>query len=353
MELSDRTVRRRTTSSLIVFAALIVILAGLKAGQSLLVPFLLAVFIATIASTPIQWLTRHRVPNWLAVLFVAAVVVLVLTGLGLVVLQTYREYSAEQEAYIGKIRELIAGFAGFGERLGLPISGETVTTLFDTEDVGRFATGVITRVGQVLGNFFLILLTVIFILAEATEWPKKLRAFLSDREMEIEWLSQFGSTLNRYIAIKSTTSLLTGVLVTIMLTIMQVDFAILWGLLAFLLNYIPNIGSFIAATPGVLVAMVQLGYGSAFIVLIGYVLINVGIGAGIEPRFLGRTLGLSTLVVFLSLVFWGWMFGPIGMLLSVPLTMTAKIAFGTSKSTEWIAHLLEPGVPPNAVDETN
>lgn len=343
---------RRTTNMLIIIAALIVILAGLKAGQSLLVPFLLAVFIATIASTPIQWLTRHRVPNWLAVLLVAILVVLVLTGLGLVVLQTFREYQAEQDVYIEKVRELINNVANFGERLGMPISDDTVTTLFNPDEVVDFAGYAIRRIGQVLSNFFLILLTVIFILAEATEWPKKLRTFLSDREMEIEWLNQFGSTLNRYIAIKSTTSLLTGVLVTILLTIMQVDFAILWGLLAFLLNYIPNIGSFIAATPGVLVAMVQLGYGPAFIVLIGYVVINVGVGAGIEPRFLGRTLGLSTLVVFLSLIFWGWMFGPVGMLLSVPLTMTAKIAFGTSESTEWIAHLLEPGVPRNSVQQS-
>ncbi len=165
--------------------------------------------------------------------------------------------------------------------------------------------------------------------------------------MGSRWLQQFVTNLSQYMAVKTLTSLCTGVSVTILLLILGVDFAILWGLLAFFLNYIPNIGSVIAAAPAVLIATVQLGLGPACIALIGYVLINVGIGAGIEPRFLGKTMGLSTLVVFVSLIFWGWMFGPIGMLLSVPLTMTMKIALETSESTMWIAQLLGPaGVQP-------
>ena len=332
-------------SILLVLAALVVVMAGLKAADSLLVPFLLAVFIATIASTPIGWLARHRVPHWLAVTMVLIVLIVVVAALGLVVMQTVREFQVEQHLYVSKIRgamqDIVRGLQG----LGLDVSYDELLSLVDPGEAINFAGQALRRVGQILSNAFLILLTVIFILAEVTEWPRKLRAVLSDRQMEIEWLDHFGSTLNRYIAIKTSTSLLTGTLVTLLLVIMGVDFAILWGLLAFLLNYVPNIGSFIAATPAVLVTFVQLGGGPTIVVVIGYVVINVGIGAGIEPRFLGRTLGLSTLVVFLSLIFWGWMFGPIGMLLSVPLTMTAKIAFDMSPSTAWLAHLLEPGVP--------
>ena len=347
--MNDQQSSRGTSSTLFVIAAIVIVLAGLKAGQSLLVPVLLAMFIAIIASTPIGWLTRRGLPNWLAVSLVLVALVLVATGLSLVIVQVVAEFTQEGTEYRSKIAERMNVFFDELQKLGVPVSQDTLRELFEKVDVLKITQDSLNAIGNFLSNSFLILLIVIFILAEATDWPKKLRTFLSDRELEIEWLNQFSSTLNRYIAIKTTTSLLTGTLVTILLTVLGVDFAILWGLLAFLLNYIPNIGSFLAALPAVAITLVQFEFDPwrVLIVVIGYVVINVGIGAGIEPRFLGRTLGLSTLVVFLSLIFWGWMFGPIGMLLSVPLTMTAKIAFGTSKSTEWIAHLLEPGVPPN------
>ena len=121
---------------------------------------------------------------------------------------------------------------------------------------------------------------------------------------------------------------------------MKVDYPLLWGLLAFLLNYIPNLGSIIAAVPTVLLTLVQLGWSAALIVFAGYSVVNVVIGSFIEPRFMGKGLGLSTLVVFLSLVFWGWVLGPVGMLLSVPLTMTLKIALESSEENRWLAKLL-------------
>ena len=135
-------------------------------------------------------------------------------------------------------------------------------------------------------------------------------------------------------------SLATGVLVAAWLRIVGVDYALLWGLLAFLLNYIPSIGSFIAAVPAVMLAFLQLGPGDGIVTAIGYLVINTVIGNFIEPRVMGEGMGLSTLVVFLSLIFWGWVLGPVGMLLSVPLTMIMKIALEASDETRWIAVLL-------------
>ncbi|MBA7685918.1 AI-2 transport protein TqsA [subsurface metagenome] len=143
-------------------------------------------------------------------------------------------------------------------------------------------------------------------------------------------------------AIKTLVSLATGVLVTIWIAIIGVDYPLLWGLLAFALNYVPNIGSIIAAIPVVLLATIQLGIIQAVAVAIGYLAVNLVMGNVIEPRFMGRGLGLSTLVVFLSLIFWGWILGPVGMLLSVPLTITAKIALDSSEETRWIGVLLGP-----------
>ncbi|MCY3541201.1 MAG: AI-2E family transporter [Gammaproteobacteria bacterium] len=329
----------------LILIACVVVLAGLKLAHQVVVPFMLAVFIATIASTPIQWLTRRKCPHWLAVVTVLVVLVVALFGLGLVFLQVVKEFQAEQTFYQDQIRDLTEDTINPIINTLFPDSDLDFSAILDPSRVIPLASQALQSIGQLLSNTFLIFLTVLFILAEGKQLPRKLRGVLLERKMDVRWLDQFGENLNRYIAVKTCTSLLTGVCVTVLLLVLGVDFAILWGLLAFMLNYIPNIGSAIAAAPAILVTVVSLGWGSAALVLMGYVGINVGIGAGIEPRFLGRTLGLSTLVVFLSLIFWGWMFGPVGMLLSVPLTMTAILAFEAHESTAWIAHLLEPNRP--------
>lgn len=325
----------------LILIACVVVLAGLKLAHQVVVPFMLAIFIATIASTPIRWLNRHKWPHWLAVASVLVVLVIVLFGLGLIFLQVVKEFQAEQSFYESRIRHLTESAIDPIRTTFFPDADPALFNILDPSRVIRLASQALQSIGQLLSNAFLIFMTVLFILAEGKQLPSKLRGMLLERKMDVQWLDQFGTNLNRYIAVKTCTSLLTGACVTLLLFVMGVDFAILWGLLAFMLNYIPNIGSAIAAAPAILVTVVQLGFGPAAIVLVGYVGINVGVGAGIEPRFLGRTLGLSTLVVFLSLIFWGWMFGPVGMLLSVPLTMTAKLAFETRESTAWIAHLLE------------
>jgi predicted PurR-regulated permease PerM len=146
-------------------------------------------------------------------------------------------------------------------------------------------------------------------------------------------------------AIKTWISIATGVLVAVWLKLIGVDFPLLWGVLAFVLNYIPNIGSFISAVPAVLLAVIQLGMVQASIAALGYAVVNIVMGSVVEPRFMGRGLGLSTLVVFLSLVFWGWVLGPVGMLLSVPLTITAKMALESREESRWAAVLLGPEIP--------
>ena len=181
-------------------------------------------------------------------------------------------------------------------------------------------------------------------LLEATSIPAKLRTILGDRESSLEPFDKFINNVNNYMAMKTLVSLFTGTLVAGFVFIMGLDYPLLWGLLAFALNYVPNIGSIIAAVPAVLLAIIQVGIVKAMIIAAGYVVINLVMGNVIEPRFMGRGLGLSTLVVFLSLLFWGWILGPVGMLLSVPLTITVKIALDSREESRWIAVLLGPEV---------
>ncbi len=158
--------------------------------------------------------------------------------------------------------------------------------------------------------------------------------------------------VKHYLALKTLLSLGTGFCVTMLLLFLGVDYAILWGIIAFLLNYIPNIGSIIASVPAILLAFVQFGIGKAVIVAIGYLSINILFGPIMEPKIMGRGLGLSTLVVFLSLVFWGWVLGPVGMLLSVVLTMIVKIALESREDTRWLGILLgNPEHPETAEPE--
>jgi len=146
--------------------------------------------------------------------------------------------------------------------------------------------------------------------------------------------------LNAYFGTKALTSLVTGILVTISLAIIGVDFPLLWGFLAFLLNFIPNIGSIIAAIPAILLALVQLGFPSAIAVAIVFLIVNVLIGNVIEPRLMGKNLGLSPLIVFVSLIFWGYVLGTVGMLLATPLTMTIKIIFDNMEETKHLGLMM-------------
>jgi predicted PurR-regulated permease PerM len=149
--------------------------------------------------------------------------------------------------------------------------------------------------------------------------------------------------------IKTLISLATGVLIGIWLFILGVDFPILWGFLAFLLNYVPNVGSTIAAIPAVLLAFIQLGLGRAVMATAGYMAVNFILDNVIETRLMGQRLGLSTLVVFLSLIFWGSLLGPVGMVLCIPLTMTLKFACENNRDTRWIAVLIGPETPTESI----
>ncbi|RMG41331.1 MAG: AI-2E family transporter [Candidatus Dadabacteria bacterium] len=142
-------------------------------------------------------------------------------------------------------------------------------------------------------------------------------------------------------AIKTVTCMITGILVGLWIWVMGMEFAVLWGFIAFLLNYIPFVGSIIAAIPAIILALAQQGFGVGLTLAIGYIVINIGVSNFLEPVLMGRRLGLSPLVVFLSLVFWGFVWGPAGMLLSVPLTMIIKILLEHSHDFRWIAVLMD------------
>jgi len=333
----------RASRVILILAGLVVVAAGIKAAEAIMVPFLLSVFLATIAATPVFWLQQRRVPASIAIVLVMAAFVTVLLLLGALVAQSVGEFTARIPFYQARLTELVLQLTAWIERLDprIDVSTELLLAQFDPGTALALAGNLLRGFGNTLSNGFLILLTMLFILAEASSFPRKLRAVLPNPERDMPYFAKFAADMNRYIAIKTSVSAMTGIAVWLSLVLIGVDFPVLWGLLAFLLNYIPNIGSIIAAVPAVLLALVQLDFLAAVLTTACYVAINLLFGNFVEPRFMGRGLGLSTLVVFLSLILWGWLLGPVGMLLSVPLTMTAKLALEASPSGAWLAHLLD------------
>lgn len=320
-------------------AGLMIIIYGLKTAQSIVVPILLALFVAMVGAPPLFWLRRKGVPNSVAVLIVVLGMLAILALFGSLVGTSIADFTSRVPYYQQRLDQQLMDFLSRYELTDRIGSVRDLIKLVDPGGAMDLAARLLNGLGGVLNNTFLIMFTVIFVLLEAWSFPVKLRAIAGSSDGS-KTLNRFSESLNRYIGLKTAISLITGLIVGLWVGLVGLDFPILWGLLAFLLNYIPNIGSIIAAVPAVLLALVQLGAGRALLVAIGYLAINLMIGNLIEPRVMGRSMGLSTLVVFLSLIFWGWVLGPVGMLLSVPLTMTMVIALESNPSTQRFALLL-------------
>jgi predicted PurR-regulated permease PerM len=330
---------------LLTLAAFVVVVAGLRAAKPIVIPFLLAAFIAVICAPPLFWMQRRKVPTIIAVLIILIGLILVGAFLSVFVGTSVNEFLQNVPVYQERLQGQTAVLLEWNQRIGLDISERYLKTSFNAGTAMRLVGTLLSNLTSLMTNAFMILLTVVFILFEAASFPAKLRAAIGDPEASLSGYRRFMESVNRYLAIKTLISLGTGITATILLMILDIDFPVLWGILAFLLNFIPNIGSVIAGVPPVLLGLVQYGPGTALMVALGYLAINSLFGNILEPRIMGEGLGLSTLIVFVSLVFWGWVLGPVGMLLSMPLTMIVKIALESQEDTRWLAIFL--GKPPH------
>ncbi|MDX8398566.1 MAG: AI-2E family transporter [Mariprofundaceae bacterium] len=331
-------------------ACVVVLIAGIQAAASLLVPLLLALFIACICLPPLHWLVARHVPASWAVLLVTLALVLLGVLLTIFAGASVADFSQNLPLYQERLQVQTVALLQWLDGVGIHLSRELMLDTLNPAAAMGFAGKVLAGFGNALANTFFIVLTVIFLLFEALAIPHKW-SVIGDHAPDTTAIGKFLKSVNQYLAIKTWISLVTGVVITIWLSVLGVDYPLLWGLVAFLFNYVPNIGSIIAAIPAVLLALVQLGVDSALYTALGYMLTNIVMGNIVEPRFMGRGVGLSTLIVFISLVFWGWLLGPVGMLLSVPLTMIVKLALESSPKTAWVGVLLGPDVDPSAKPE--
>lgn len=333
------------TKAFVLMASMVIILAGVKAAAEIVVPFLLSLFIAIICSPLIKLMTERKIPLWLAITLLFVLFVVAFLFLAGLINSTVREFTASIPQYKLLLQERVLYWLQLANAYHIPISisRETVQEWLDPSLLMNFLSRLLLNFSGVITNLFVLLLVVIFMLFEAPSAKHRLALALSKNgdvrrnEIHIERVLQ---GVISYLGVKTVVSLLTGLLVWLLLESLNVQYAVLWGTLSFLLNYIPNIGSILAGVPMVLQAWLLNSVPEAAGTTVGIIAINMVVGNVVEPKMMGKTLGLSTLVVFLSLLFWGWLLGTVGMLLSVPLTMAVKIALEASPTTARYAGLL-------------
>lgn len=331
-------------------ASAVVILAGVKLAAEFIIPVILAFFIAVLSYPMMRWMRGRRVPQPVALILTLLVDLSVLVAVGFVAASLFSDFQAKwTDNYQDRIRHSTvhavswlehtlsnAGVEGVREAFNSMINIDALLKLA-TDNVG----GVVTGLTSVVKLTLLILLLVGFMLADAGNFARKLPMVHGVGGPDFCGWARVATDIQKYLGIKTLTSVLTGFAAWGLCQFFGLDFAILWGLVAFAFNYIPAVGSIIAAVPPVMLALVQLGWTQMLGVGIGYLAINMILGNIIEPTLQGKRFGISVVVVLLSVLFWGWLLGLAGMFLAVPLTMLVKVALSTSPELRWIPALIE------------
>ncbi len=334
------------TRKLVILGMIAVISISIKQAQATVEWFLFVVFLAIIHIPWVLWLERKRIPYMVAVLLVVAAMATEIVVVGVLVGTSLNRFYTDLPSYQALLEKRISSLQSFLAANGIAITDSLLVHQIDPESVKRLAASWIRGLGSTMFELVMILLTVTFIFLEAPSFPGKLRAALGDPRKNLHLFMTFIYDMNHYMNIKSVIGLAMGVLVGIWLFILGADFPILWGFLAFLLHYVPTVGALIAAAPAVLLTFIEFGIGRAAQVAIGYVAVEFILGNVVEPMLMGRKLGLSTIVVIVSLILWGGLLGIAGVVLCVPLTMALKFVCDNNKNTRWIAVLLGPGMTP-------
>lgn len=331
------------TRALFVMAAFIIVCAGLRTASDLVVPFLCAVFLAIVSLPPLAALRRAGLPRWASLTVVLTVVTAVLVLFGWVLTRGLLGFPQKLPIYQAALQQELNAIAEWLRAQQIEVDSKSLMEQFD-------ASSILVYMGNVLGTFaavaktgLFVILTWAFIIAEAAALPDKVERAFGASTSDFDRSRRMMHDVQRYLALKSATNLLSALLVWFACWILGTPYAVPIAIFAFFLNYVPVFGAIIAAAPAILLTFASRGWEFALWMVALQIAINVLIGNIVEPRLFGARFGLSALVVLLSLVFWGWLLGPVGMFLSVPLTMVAKILLENTKDFRWLAIMLGPG----------
>jgi len=334
---------------MLLLASSVLVVGGLHAARDFFIPVSLAFFLAAVSFPIMNWLREHRVPRFLAVLMTVLVVFAFLSAFigGTVMLINDLSEGARLELYGRKLYREALGAGAQLEQWRVEGAQEEIKKFLTADKIVDFfkgnITSLLTGVLDTLKVSFIVLILLVFMLSEARMFSRRFEAIVEARGPNLQRMLSATHDIQKYLGIKTLISIATGVLAGLLCWAAELDFPLLWGLLAFALNYIPAVGSIIAGVPPMLLALLSHDLQHAIAVGCGYLVINGFLGNFMEPALLGRRFGLSTVVIVISVLFWGFIWGPVGMLLAVPLTMMVKVAMDNTYELRWLGVAISQG----------
>lgn len=328
--------------ALVVLAAAAVVAGAIKLAAAVVAPFLVAACIAIAVQPIFRWVHGSRIPNVGAIVISLLAVIGLLTGVGVLLMVALANLGGSAAQYTAslhhvQVQAMLWLEAHHQHALALSLYGPRLDTLLQ-----EATTYVVMGLPTVLSTVFTVLLLIVFMLLEVTTMPKRVHAALGWSPSTFSDFSRTMSEIQRYLSVKTATSAGTGLVAGVWCAVCGVPNPALWGLVTFALHYVPTVGSLVAALPPIFIALTAYGVGRASAVAAGLAVSSLVIGNLIEPNALGRSLSVSPLIVLVSMFVWGWLLGPIGALLSVPLTLIAKIVLWNTSDLHWVAVLLGP-----------
>ncbi len=320
-----------------------IVLYGMRYASGVLNPVLLALFIVLGISPMIRWLRGRGLPAWATLV----IMLILLVAVGLLFISvlavSLRQFQDKIPFYTDRLDAIYSSIDGWFAAHGIN-TGDLLGGLLSPGKLAGLAKGVVTGIFGAFGNVLLMFLVVIFMIAEIFQFPAKLEARYGASSRFREAAGVFGKETRSYLFMKTWLAAIAAVINTAVFYGLGVDFPLLWGMLFFLLSYIPNIGFALSVIPPFAVTLLEQGFTRAIIVVAVLVGINFVVDSLISPRVMGRGLGLTPLAVLLSLILWTWVFGPVGALISVPLTiMVKRLFFENFESTQFLSEVLSSG----------
>ena len=345
----------RTLVVLLGMAAAVIVVAGLHNISELIGPAFLAL-VLTICAHPLRhWLVGHHVPRWLATTAVIVTVYLVLLGLVLSLIVSIARLVELLPQYQQDLQNLVSDVTAWLTTFGVDEKQITaITKAIDPSQAIAVVTDVFSGLVSVLSDLFFIVTLLLFLAVDGVAFPVKLRSAEGAHGEFARAMAAFAVGTRRYLVVSTVFGLIVALLDVGLLYLLGIPLPWLWGMLAFITNYIPNIGFVIGLVPPVLLGLLENGWSGALAVIVGYCVLNVIIQSVIQPRFVGQAVGLSTSLTFLSLVFWAWVFGALGALLAIPLSLFAKaVLVDADPRNRWLLPLISGGSGASETSDTS
>jgi AI-2 transport protein TqsA len=332
--------------ALIALAAIFIVLLAMRATNAFLAPILLA-FVLAVTTTPLlDWFIRKGAPSWLALILTILLIVIFILALVWLVGNSVQNFSESISKYQQRFVEIEQALGGFLTNLGVDVNNLGADQTTSPQGLLQLAASFVGGIVSGLSNFGLIILTTVFFLVEALAMPRKVQSVAQEISPGIRQFLQLNKELRQYMAINTVAGLLAAVINVILLLILGIEFAVLWGIFSFFLSFVPNVGFIISVIPPALMALLQYGPSEMLIVIVAYIVINFLSDNVIKPRFIEKGVNISMLHTFLALILWAWVLGPIGAILAVPMAIIVQAVLYSRPETRWLGYMMGSGSEP-------